>query len=240
MIARLHEQMKLDIALLPMALNNTNATGRYFDMKAHKRALFVLMGGAMAATKTTKIEVFEAQDAAGAGPAQALTGATCTITANGLVTKATVALDTVLNGETITINGLTFTAHTDTTTAADREFKIDGDNTADAEALAGLINDPVYGVPGVVASAVTGTITLVAHESGETTITIETEDSTFTVATVEAIAFVEVEAYDLSEGFTHVAAKVTTTANSVVAVALLRAPARELPVTQRVGASKTL
>jgi hypothetical protein len=237
--ARLREIAKLDMALEPQALNNSNNSGRSFPMRHFRRALFVVLGGAMAVTKTTALQIMEAQDAAGTG-AQALSGALATITANANAAKATVALASVLNGEAIVINGLTFTAHTDTTTAADREFKIDGNDTADAAALAGLINDATYGVPGVTAAADTGTITLTVDDPGETTLTISSEDATFTIATVEAVGYVEVEDYDLSEGFTHLAAKVTTTANTVVSVVLLRSPAKTMPVTQHVGAGTTL
>ncbi|GMV90532.1 MAG: hypothetical protein AMXMBFR82_03100 [Candidatus Hydrogenedentota bacterium] len=235
---RLYEAQKIDIGLVSQALNNTNATGRYFAMKDYGSALAILNGGAMAATKTTKIEVFEASDEDGTG-AQLISGATATITANTNVTKATIALATVLNGEAIVINGLTFTAHTDTTTAADREFKIDGDDTADAAALAGLINDATYGVPGVTAAANTGTITLTVDDPGSRVLTISSEDATFTIATVEAQAYVELDDFDLSDGFTHIACKVTTTANSNVAVVLLRGKP-DGAVTQKVGASASI
>jgi len=56
-------------------------------------------------------------------------------------------------GTTVTINGIVFTAHADTTTPANREFSIAGDDTADAAALNGLINDATYGV-----TAVKGTV----------------------------------------------------------------------------------
>ncbi|MCL4694132.1 MAG: hypothetical protein KJ060_16665 [Candidatus Hydrogenedentes bacterium] len=235
---RLYEATKIDIGLVSQALNNTNATGRYFAMKDYGSALAILNGGAMAATKTTKIEVFEASDEDGTG-AQLISGATATITANTNVTKATIALATVLNGEAVTINNLTFTGHTDTTTAADREFSIAGDDTADAAALAGLINDATYGVPGVTAAANTGTITLTVDDPGSRVLTISSEDATFTIATVEAQAYVELDDFDLSDGFTHIACKVTTTANSNVAVVLLRGKP-DGAVTQKVGASASI
>lgn len=74
--------------------------------------------------------------------------------------RYTLTLSTVLAGETIVINGVTFTAHASTTTAADREFDISGNDTADAAELATLINDATYGVTGVTATAASGVITL--------------------------------------------------------------------------------
>lgn len=99
--------------------------------------------------------------------------------------EVTVALDTVLAGQTLTVNTVVFTAHADTTTAADREFAIDGDNTADAAALAGLINDATYGVPGVTAAADTGTITLTLDDWITGSITAVASDSTMTVTATE-------------------------------------------------------
>ena len=62
----------------------------------------------------------------------------------------------MLTTETIIINGLTYTGHTDTTTVATRTFSIAGDNDADAVALAGVINNAASGTLGIVAVASAG------------------------------------------------------------------------------------
>jgi hypothetical protein len=235
---KLYEGIKVDVGVVSQALNNTNVTGKYHPMKEYRQALAILNGGAMAKTKTTKLEVFEAKDAAGTDGAL-LTGAAATITANTLVTELTITLATVLAGETITINGLVFTAHADTTTVANREFSISGTDTQDAVELCTCINDSTYGVPGVTASNAAAVITLVSTEPGETAITAASTDTTFTVATTKAMAYVEVDGLDLNAGFTHVAAKVTTTANSNVAVVLVRGIPRK-GITQKVGAGTAL
>jgi hypothetical protein len=231
------EGHKVDVGLVPQTVNNTNVIGRYFPMKDHTKAMAILQVGAMAATKVVTLEIFEGKTAAGTGGAL-IAGATCTITANTLVTKATVALASVLNTQTVTINGLVFTAHTNTTTLATRTFSISGDDTADAVELASCINDATYGVSGITAVAATGTITLTSTEPGETLITLAASDSTATLATVEAQAYVEIDNLDLSATFDHIAAKVTSTANGIVSVLLLREP-RNSPV-QKVGASAAL
>jgi hypothetical protein len=231
------EQVKVDLALVCQTVNNTNVTGKYFPMKDHVKALAILQVGAMAATKVATLEIFEGKTAAGTSGAL-IAGATATITANTLVSKATAALDTVLNGQTCTINGLLFTAHTNTTTLATRTFSISGDSTADAVELASCINDATYGVPGITAVAATGTITLTSTAPGETLITVSASDSTITLATVEAQAYVEIDNLDLSATFDHIAAKVTSTANGIVSVLLLREP-RNSPV-QKVAASAYL
>jgi hypothetical protein len=74
-----------------------------------------------------------------------------------------ITLATVTNGTTVVINGITFTAHTNTTTFSTRNFSISGDDTADAVELASCINHPNYGIGGVTATAATGTITLASE-----------------------------------------------------------------------------
>ena len=69
-------------------------------------------------------------------------------------------LSGVTAGQTVTINGLTFTAHGTTTTAANREFSIAGTDTQDAGELVTCLNDATYGVPGVTSTlgAATGEV----------------------------------------------------------------------------------
>jgi len=235
---KLYEGVKIDIGLVSQALNNTNAIGKYHNMQEFRKAIAILSGGAMAKGKTSKLEIFEATDNAGSDTVL-IAGASATITANTLVTELTITLATVLNGETITINDLVFTAHTDTTTVANREFSIAGTDTQDAAELVTCINDPTYGVPGITASNAGAVITLVSTEPGETLVTAATTDTTFTVATTKAQCFAEIDHLDMSDGFTHIACKVTTTANSNVAVVLLRGVPRKA-VSQKVGASAAL
>jgi hypothetical protein len=83
--------------------------------------------------------------------------------------------------------------------------------------------------------ASTGTITLTSTEPGETLITLAASNATFTLATVEAQAYVEIDSMDLTAGFDHVAPKVTTTSNSIVSVLVLREPRNS--AAQKVGAS---
>lgn len=232
---RRYEDSKIDVGLVSQALNNTNVTGKYHAMKEFRSVLAVLSGGPMAITKTTKIEIMEAKNAA-AGSAQALSGAEATITANTLVTELTITLATVLNGETIIINGLTFTGHTDTTTVADREFSISGNDTADAVELCVCINDPTYGVPGVTATSAGAVVTLVSTDPGATLLTVTSTDATFTIATTKAQAYVDIEGLVLTALFSHIAIKVTTTANSHVAAVLIRYHSRKV-INQKVADS---
>jgi len=235
---KLYEGMKVDIGLAPVSLNG-NSTGVYYNLADYRKAIAILHAGAMAATKTAKIEIYQAKDA-DATDAKLLTSATATITANVNVTSLTLALATVLNTHTIIINGLTFLAHTDTTVIADRQFSIAGDDSADADELCTCINDPTYGVPEMTATNNAGTITLVSTVPGATVISAEQGvGATITVATLSAQAYVELDALTLSDTFTHVACKVTTDAAIVVSAMLLRGGQRK-GITQKVGASASV
>jgi hypothetical protein len=223
---RFLEQNQVQLGLM-QALNNTNVTGRYFDIRKWRRVTAILTVLSMAATKTAKIELVQDKDGDG-GDVKAITGAEKTVTANTSVVEATVTLSTFLESGTITINGVTFTAHADTTTVANREFAIDGNDTADAAALVTCINDATYGVTGVTASSNAGVVTLVADDGYTITVSSTPDDATCVKATVEAIAEVDisVEDVDTANGFHMVAPKVTTTANATaVSVVLIKGEA---------------
>ena len=237
---KIYEKMKVDCGLPPTSLVSTNATGMYYSLAEFRKAIAILNVAAMAATKTAKLEVYQAKNAA-AGSAKLLTGATATITANVNVAALTMALATVLNTHTIIINGLTFTAHTDTTTVANREFAIDGGtDTLDGDELCICLNDPTYGVPGVTAVNDAGTITLTSTDPGAVAITAaQGVGATITVATLRAVAYVELDALTLEDDFTHVATKVTTTDTIIAGAVLLRGGNRQA-ITQAVGASASV
>lgn len=222
------ELLKVDIGVTPQALNNSNVTGAYFPLRDFRRAVAVLHGGAMAATKTTTIEFLQAKDALGTDSKALDPACSSTVIANTNVSETTLTLLSVTSGDEVTINGVIFTAHSNTTTAANREFSVSGNDAADASELIALINDATYGVPGIKASAQSAVITLKAVIPGETLLTVSA-DSTITIATTKFQALVEASHFDLDyeNEFTNIAAKVTTTANSVVSVSLLRGDSRD-------------
>lgn len=233
---RRYEDSKIDIGLVAQALNNTNVIGKYHALTEFRSALAILSTGHMVKAKTAKLELLQATGAGG-GSAKAISSHECLITANELVTELTILLATVLHTETIEINGLTFTAHTDTTTLSTRTFKIDGNDEADAIALCECINDPDYGVPGVTASNSTATITLISTIPGAVVLSAVSSDATFTVVTVEAQSYVDLGELKLDTGFSHIACKVTVTDTATwAAVVLLRYHNRKL-ITQKAGAS---
>ncbi len=229
---RMYEDFKIDTGLASQALNNTNATGRYFPRAGFHKVIAILQGGAMAATKTTKVEFLQAQDASGTGakgiPSDVAQAAVAEITANTNVTEATIDTTNGANTNTVTINDVVFTQAA-ATDATKREFQ-------NAAGLVTCINDPTYGVSGASASADGAVVTVQAKPAGGAVFTI-TGHANFTIATTQAQAYVEVENFSLdhANGFTHLAVKVTTTANTVVSAAVLRGYSRD-HVTQKVGA----
>ena len=235
---KIYEQIKVDIGLKPTSLATTHGTGAYYPLADYRKAIAILQVGAMAAAATAKIEVFEAKNAA-AGSAALLAGATATITANTGVTSMTLTLATCLNAHTVTINGLVFTAHTDTTTLADREFSISGNDTADATALCLCINDGDYGVPGITAESALGVVTLTSTVPGETVLTVTETGATITLATLSGQAYIELDALTLSAGFTHIATKITTSSTIVAAATLLRG-GQKVGITQKAAASASV
>jgi len=236
---KLFEQIKIDCGLVPQTINNSNVTGKYFDLSNYRSVIAVLMVGAMAATKTAKVEFLQAKDSAGTD-SKTVDNANATITANTNATELTIALATVTAGQTITINGLTFTAAASLTTYANREFGISGTDTEDGDQLAACINHPTYGVPGVTATNNSGTLTLVATDPGEKLITASSAAGTVTIATTKALAYVELETLSAIDAeFNHLAAKVTSTANGICGVCLIRGGSRNA-IEQQVGASASV
>jgi hypothetical protein len=246
---KLSEYLKVQIGIVGQAINNTNVTGAYFDMRQYRKALAVMIGGASAVTTTAKLEWIQASALAGTGAkvvkqsnASSGTESSATITVPTAVTKATVALSTVLAGDTITINGVTFTAHANTTTASKREFAINGTDAQDGTALHGLINNATYGVPGITSSdATNGTLTLTSTNAGATTITLAQSSTTFTFAATEQLAYSEIDVGDLdhASGFYYVAPKITNTGNGIFSVTVLLAERHVLPA-QKVGAGTAI
>ena len=139
----------------------------------------------------------------------------------------TLTLNAVQVADTVTINGLVFTA----AAAADlpnRKFSQSGDNTADAASLAAAINHATAGVPGILATPNAAVVTLTAVPIGETVITAAASAATVTVATVRAIGYLEVDAsmLDNALGFSHVALSITNSAGMITSALLLRGNGR--------------
>lgn len=110
-----------------------------------------------------------------------LAGATIATT-EGAQASCTLTLATVLNAQTCTINGVVYTAHTNT--QANDQFSIAGDDTADAAALALAINNSTTaGSAEIVATSAAAVVTVKARRGGTAgnLITVAVSNATITI-----------------------------------------------------------
>lgn len=100
----------------------------------------------------------------------------------GTQASCTLTLASVLNGQTVTINGVVYTAHTDT--QANDQFSIAGDDTADAAALALAINNSTTaGSAEIIATSSGAVVTVKARRGGinGNLITVAVSNATVTI-----------------------------------------------------------
>ncbi len=100
----------------------------------------------------------------------------------GTQASCTLTLATVLNAQTCTINGVVYTAHTNT--QANDQFSIAGDDTADAAALALAINNSTTaGSAELVATSAGAVVTVKARKGGiaGNLITVAVSNATITI-----------------------------------------------------------
>lgn len=236
---KISEVNKLDTGITTAAINGA-LTGQYFQMSCHRKALFIAILGVMAEGVTSTLQVMQATDSAGTD-AKVITDAAATITANVDTSITRLAIVTAAGGvhvagQTVTINGLVFTA-----AAADvpetREYAVGSSGADSAANLLAKINnaDETIGIPDILGTAsIDGSdsiITLTADEPGEKLINAEASDSTTVVSTIESIGFVEIDAtaLDKNNGFSHVAMRITNSAETVSSVSLVRDNSRYTP-----------
>lgn len=142
--------------------------------------------------------------------------------AGSLDTTFELTLATVLAGDTVTINGLTFTAHAAVTTPALREFDISGIDSADAVELATCINDATYGVPGITATPAGAVITLSVDDPLVTGLWASSVGGTITIVGVDELVlntdYFVLMAPDGRWGINIVAGGVVSTEDQVITV----------------------
>lgn len=229
---RMIEGYRVECPLVGQALSNTNVTGRYISAHRMRRALFVLNVGALAVSKTCKLEIMQATTVA-AGSAEAISGLTATITANTKVKKATVALASVGTGDTVTVTTYLHGVLVDTAT-----FTKGSESAALVFAdTAGLTAAVIANITGATAATSTTNCLITALDGYTVTVTSTDVGGTVTVATNEAIVAVDVLDANISSGFSFLAPKVTSTGNGNVTVTVIM-ELKDMPVGQGdVGAS---
>lgn len=221
MATKLYEELKVDIPIQAVALNG-NTTSEYFDLSGYDRGLFVLNCATIDDTETAKIEVFGADEADGTGGAL-ITSHTATITSPIKGTIGYIHVNTPDNDDAVTVNGVTFTKKASKDDDAN-EFATVADLVAQITAaglgLTAEVDNTDYAL-------ITSTV------PGRKTVSITDAAAKLVPSLKSAQAFVEV---DESAGSRYVAAKVTTSAEIVCSVTLIRGGARNMPVSQATGA----
>ena len=210
---RLYEGLKVSVPLVATSISNTNVTGVYIPVTRCRRLIAILSNGAAASGKTIKLELLQAKDVAGTD-AEAITGATATGTANTKVKAATITLTSAADTDTVTVNGVTYTR------GAAADF-------ANAAALVVLLN----AVAGLVATASSEVITLKAKDGYSLTVEGGSVAGTVTVSTTESIVTVEIDEGQITQGFTHIAPKVTSTGAGYATVVFVQ-EMKDLPASQ--------
>jgi hypothetical protein len=226
----LTENYAFDLGVVPQSLNNTNATGRYFKMAGHRRAVAVVLGGAAAAESTTTIAWLQATDEDGTS-AKAITSASAEGTSGTKDTAATISLGSVAATDVVTINGVAFTCVA--SGAGALEFADDDELVTAIEASS--IADQVS------ASASSDVVTLVARDGYAITLAKTENVGTITLATTQHIVMAEIDEKDLDidNGFDCVAPRITVTGNGVYGVAVMR-DMKKMPKTQNAQAVTAL
>ncbi len=246
---KLHEGVKLDTGLYPMT-NATSQTGVYFPLDKYRQAVFHLLASGMTNGQSLVFAVYEATSAAGGSAAQL--GANVTLSQGTKINKCQITCasvqvgDTVIltlykleHGELVAQTALTFTAAA-AESLANRQFDQSGSDTACGASLAACINDATYGVDGMTAAADTGVVTLTITVPGDGVFDVTelaAAVARLVVVDLEQQAYFAVLADELTSGFTHVGARVSSVDTNVeLACSLLRSMPRYAAVGQAVAA----
>lgn len=224
---RLVEDVKFMTSALPQAFTGATATvnGRGVKLDNARKAAFRYQIGDVASTDTDyTLSVLEATDAGVTGARNiGNAAATPTVTlervADGCIADANIVeltLVTPANEDVVTINGVTFTAHTDTTDLDLNQFAIDGTDEEDAEQLVLCINNAL---PNLIATNTAGAVTIQSRNPGQETITVTdiNDISNIVPVTIEVTGIIEVDASALSDGYDHVFPRAVTSGTSAAA-----------------------
>ena len=248
------EELKADVAL-PYQILATPAPGvtsRYYRMHGHCKATFIADIDTLALAEAVVLEIWE--DLINTGATGAAIGglaptATCTVVANTLATVITVTVGVVQVGDTVTINGVVFTAAAAPVHATQVFDQSSGVAATIATDLAACINNAVSqglltlgtGGAGVtVADDLAAVLTLTITEAGASTLTVVSSNAArLAIATVQAIAYIEVEDTALSAADSWVALNMVGPATAHATVACIRGGPRYEPAVQQVAASDT-
>jgi hypothetical protein len=207
-MANIYDLMRPMPGLVPQSLASTNATGQYYLIQGIDRVAAYLVTGAMATGNTVKVELLQATSYAGGSAKVLASGSNYTITANtSIMGKCLLTYGTPTGGDNLVINTLTY-SYNATPDVTQRRFST-------AANLITAINDPTYGVPGVIAVANGGNVDIISNGAAVSV----TGSTNITASTTQAMAIVDCPTtlLDSANSFAYVAVKVTTTGTILVA-----------------------
>ena len=211
---------------------------RYIPIAGCGKLVALVNIDTLALAEAVVVTAVEATSYLGAGAANIAT-CTCTATANVAVDKLTITMNTPTVDDTVTINGVVFTAKAAENLAA-RQFDQSGNTTAQALSLANCINSATYGVSGVTATPAVAVCTLTVNDptyANRDVITAVCSDPTKAIpATVNAQALLEIDASALSGVNTHVAIRVAGPATAHANVVVVQSDLTFMPLRQPVAA----
>ena len=262
----IREGVKFDCAVKPQD-GGSAIEGEWFRMDTFAKAKFTGIVRGQLTGATCTMEVYEATDATGS--AESILGAAVTFTQGSKVTLAQgVCAGTTSVGETLILTPYYFngegtltagTALTFTAAAAEsipnRQFDQSAGANAEATSIAACVNDATYGVPGMLASVSTATVTfsctepgggdrqVLCADNGTAAFDITEEDPAKIVVT-DLIQMADFEVYvqdlDRDNNFTHVGARFAAIEATTYTVATIeRAYQGYGPVGQAVVATDT-
>ena len=248
---RLSEAEKFDAAIEYQALATPapGITSRYFKLDKWCKAVFAMIVDTLALADTVVCEVWE--DLVNTGATGAAIGgvaptATATIIANTNATVVSITVGVVQVADTVTINGVLFTAAAAPDHPNQVFDQVSGVGATIATDLAACINHAaaqalfVAAGGAITAAAVGAVVTLTATEAGEVVLTVVSSNAArLAIATVQAIAYIEVEDTALSAADSWVAINLVGPATANATAVLVRGDSRYQPVGQQVAASDT-
>jgi len=248
---RLSEAEKFDAAIEYQALATPapGITSRYFKLDKWCKAVFAVIVDTLALADTVVCEVWE--DLVNTGATGAAIGgvaptATATIIANTNATVVSITVGVVQVADTVTINGVLFTAAAAPDHPNQVFDQVSGVAATIATDLTTCINHAaaqalfVAAGGAITAAAVGAVVTLTATEAGEVVLTVVSSNAArLAIATVQAIAYIEVEDTALSAADSWVAINLVGPATANATAVLVRGDSRYQPVGQQVAASDT-
>jgi hypothetical protein len=259
---RIMDEIKFDVGLKPTSLASGAATGSYFNMANWRKALFHCKHAAMVAAGTLTLQAMQAKNQA-AGSAKVVTNASAVNALLVGGQQMSIVAATLLTGTAITVSlyrvsqptagtaatmtlvlALTYTFAAGANVNATRTIGLGANDTAAMANLILLLNDPVVGIVDpltgklvVVATASTVTVTITSIDDNYVFgLASAPDDSTDVKAYVAGQLIVEIDksALDFANGFTWVAARVTSASATVIADVTLARIGRFSAIPQQV------